>query len=98
MPQNLAAARIYGGFKRLSVLAASIRGHDNVASPNAASSPPSTKAGSATSCPGCFDGARIGASHQTGWTGLVAPLIEIFGHLDAQTYLEAGRAAVFAGD
>jgi Glycosyl hydrolase family 63 C-terminal domain len=44
------------------------------------------------------NGAGIGASHQTGWTGLVAPLIEIFGHLDAQTYLQAGRAAVFARD
>jgi hypothetical protein len=42
------------------------------------------------------NGAGIGASHQTGWTGLVAPLIEIFGRLDARTYLEAGRAAVFA--
>jgi Glycosyl hydrolase family 63 C-terminal domain len=41
------------------------------------------------------NGAGIGASHQTGWTGLVAPLIEIFGHLDAKGYLEAGRAAVF---
>ena len=41
------------------------------------------------------NGAGIGASHQTGWTGLVAPLIEIFGHLDARTYLEAGRAATF---
>jgi hypothetical protein len=44
------------------------------------------------------NGAGIGASHQTGWTGLVAPLIEIFGHLDAKGYLEAGRAAVFARD
>jgi hypothetical protein len=41
------------------------------------------------------NGAGIGASHQTGWTGLVAPLIEIFGHLDAQTFLEGGRAAAF---
>ena len=41
------------------------------------------------------NGAGIGASHQTGWTGLVAPLIEIFGHLDATGYLEAGRAAAF---
>ena len=40
------------------------------------------------------NGAGIGASHQTGWTGLVAPLIEIFGGLDAQTFLEGGRAAV----
>jgi len=42
------------------------------------------------------NGAGIGASHQTGWTGLVAPLIEIFGRLDARTYLEGGRAAAFA--
>jgi hypothetical protein len=41
------------------------------------------------------NGAGIGASHQTGWTGLVAPLIEIFGHLDARTYLGAGRVAAF---
>ena len=44
------------------------------------------------------NGAGIGASHQTGWTGLVAPLIEIFGQLDAQTFLEGGRAAVFHRD
>jgi Glycosyl hydrolase family 63 C-terminal domain len=44
------------------------------------------------------NGAGIGASHQTGWTGLVAPLIEIFGRLDARTTLEAGRAAAFARD
>ena len=42
------------------------------------------------------NGAGIGASHQTGWTGLVAPLIEIFGHLDAQTFLQGGREAAFA--
>jgi hypothetical protein len=36
------------------------------------------------------NGAGIGASHQTGWTGLVASLIEIFGHLDGQTFLETG--------
>ena len=41
------------------------------------------------------NGAGIGASHQTGWTGLVAPLIELFGHLDARTFLEGGRAAAF---
>jgi hypothetical protein len=28
------------------------------------------------------NGAGIGASHQTGWTGLVAKLIQLFGHLD----------------
>jgi len=41
------------------------------------------------------NGAGIGASHQTGWTGLVAPLIEIFGRLDAKSLLEGGRAAAF---
>ena len=32
------------------------------------------------------------------WTGLMAPLIEIFGHLDARSFLEARRAAVPQGD
>jgi hypothetical protein len=40
-------------------------------------------------------GAGIGASHQTGWTGVVAALIEIFGKLDAQAVLQGGREAVF---
>jgi hypothetical protein len=40
------------------------------------------------------NGAGIGASHQTGWTGLVAPLIEIFGQLDAEGYLKQGSAAL----
>ena len=38
------------------------------------------------------NGAGIGASHQTGWTGVVGGLIDIFGQLDAQSYLESGRA------
>ena len=42
------------------------------------------------------NGAGIGASHQTGWTGLVAPLIEIFGRLDADALLEGGRAAPYS--
>jgi Mannosylglycerate hydrolase MGH1-like glycoside hydrolase domain len=37
------------------------------------------------------NGAGIGASHQTGWTGLVATLIEIFGHLDAESFLVSGK-------
>jgi hypothetical protein len=40
-------------------------------------------------------GAGLGASHQTGWTGLVAKMIELFGSLDAQKALEAGKAAAF---
>jgi hypothetical protein len=41
------------------------------------------------------NGAGIGASHQTGWTGVVATLIELFGKLDAQALLAAGREAAF---
>jgi hypothetical protein len=41
------------------------------------------------------NGAGLGASHQTGWTGLVAKLIQLFGLLDAQKMLEAGREAAF---
>jgi hypothetical protein len=41
------------------------------------------------------NGAGIGASHQTGWTGIVAGLIDIFGKLDAETFLQGGREAVF---
>jgi hypothetical protein len=41
------------------------------------------------------NGAGLGASHQTGWTGVVALLIEIFGKLDQQTFLAAGRGAAF---
>ena len=41
------------------------------------------------------NGAGIGASHQTGWTGVVALLIEIFGKLDPQAFLTAGRRAAF---
>jgi hypothetical protein len=42
------------------------------------------------------NGAGLGASHQTGWTGLVAKLIELFGKLDPKTSLEAGKTAAFA--
>jgi len=35
------------------------------------------------------NGTGLGASHQTGWTGLVAGLIRIFGNLDAETFLES---------
>ena len=34
------------------------------------------------------NGAGLGASHQTGWTGLVAPLLDIFGRIDPKTILE----------
>ena len=41
------------------------------------------------------NGAGLGASHQTGWTGLVAPLIKLFKQVDASTLLERGRLGVF---
>jgi Mannosylglycerate hydrolase MGH1-like glycoside hydrolase domain len=41
------------------------------------------------------NGAGLGASHQTGWTGLVAKLIELFGRIDGAQYLLAGRTAAF---
>jgi hypothetical protein len=40
------------------------------------------------------NGAGIGASHQTGWTGLVAPLIQLFGRLDANWLLSVGKTAI----
>ena len=41
------------------------------------------------------NGAGLGASHQTGWTGLVAKLIELYGFLDSKRMLEVGRQAAF---
>jgi len=42
------------------------------------------------------NGAGLGASHQTGWTGIVAKLIELFGRLDGAQLLDAGKAGAFA--
>ena len=42
------------------------------------------------------NGAGLGASHQTGWTGLVAPMLDLFGRLDAKNLLETERAQVIA--
>ncbi|HXW94045.1 MAG TPA: glucosidase [Terriglobales bacterium] len=42
------------------------------------------------------NGAGLGASHQTGWTGTIAKLIEFFGRIDGQQLLEGGKAAAFA--
>ena len=36
------------------------------------------------------DGSGLGASHQTGWTGLIAPLIQLFWTLDAREMLDGG--------
>jgi mannosylglycerate hydrolase MGH1-like protein len=37
------------------------------------------------------NGAGVGASHQTGWTGLIAVLLDVFGRLNAETALETPR-------
>jgi hypothetical protein len=42
------------------------------------------------------NGAGLGASHQTGWTGLVAKLIELYGLLDSSRALVMGKKAAFA--
>jgi len=44
------------------------------------------------------NGAGLGASHQTGWTGLVAQLIQIYGVLDPQLALEVGKNAAIGGE
>ena len=41
------------------------------------------------------NGAGLGASHQTGWTGLVAKLIELFGLMDPKKDLEVGKQSAF---
>ena len=40
------------------------------------------------------NGAGLGASHQTGWTGSVAVLLDLFGRVDAEDLeMELGRVA-----
>jgi len=41
------------------------------------------------------NGAGLGASHQTGWTGLVAKLIQLYGLLDGKKALGEGKGAGF---
>jgi hypothetical protein len=41
------------------------------------------------------NGAGLGASHQTGWTGVVAKLIQLFGFLDPKKLLDAGKGGAF---
>jgi hypothetical protein len=42
------------------------------------------------------NGAGLGASHQTGWTGLVAAVLDIFGRVNAKDVLESERGTVLA--
>jgi len=39
-------------------------------------------------------GAGLGASHQTGWTGLVALALDVFGRVDAKALLETERTSL----
>jgi hypothetical protein len=41
------------------------------------------------------NGTGLGASHQTGWTGLVAKMIQLYGLLDPKRALAVGREATF---
>jgi hypothetical protein len=41
------------------------------------------------------NGAGLGASHQTGWTGLVAKMIELNGLLDPKNFLAGGKKSAF---
>lgn len=42
------------------------------------------------------NGAGLGASHQTGWTGLIAKLIQVFGALEPDQFLKTGKRPVRA--
>jgi hypothetical protein len=42
------------------------------------------------------NGAGIGASHQTGWTGVIGLLMDLFGRLDPDRLLTEGRTSAFA--
>jgi Mannosylglycerate hydrolase MGH1-like glycoside hydrolase domain len=44
------------------------------------------------------NGAGLGASHQTGWTGGIARLIELFSQLDAGRYLAGGTPTAFVNE
>jgi hypothetical protein len=42
------------------------------------------------------NGAGLGASHQTGWTGVIARTMHLFATTTAEQILELGKAAAFA--
>src|SRR6201997_3871133 len=41
------------------------------------------------------NGAGLGASHQTGWTGVIVKAIQLYGYLDPKRTLELGKEAAF---
>jgi hypothetical protein len=38
------------------------------------------------------NGAGLGASHQTGWTGVIATIIQFYGRVSGERFLEAGTS------
>jgi hypothetical protein len=42
------------------------------------------------------NGAGLGASHQTGWTGLIAALLNLFGRIDFKSMLETERGSLLS--
>ena len=44
------------------------------------------------------NGAGIGASHQTGWTGLIGRLIQLYGQIDGASLLQGGIAQAFVDE
>jgi hypothetical protein len=42
------------------------------------------------------NGAGLGASHQTGWTGIIARLMQLFATTSAEQVLEQGKSAAVA--
>ena len=41
--------------------------------------------------------AGLGANHQTGWTGLVTKMIELYGRFDPKPLLQEGKRGAHAG-
>jgi hypothetical protein len=41
------------------------------------------------------NGAGIGASHQTGWTGIIATIMRLFAGTEAESIMEKGKSSVF---
>lgn len=41
------------------------------------------------------NGAGLGSNHQTGWNGLVAKMIQLYGLLDPKKILEEGKREAF---
>ena len=52
-----------------------------------------TPTGSMAPFTGCCSTTGLGASHQTGWTGIIARLMHLFSTSTAEQFLELGKMA-----